>query len=84
MPTKYLKILLTALRPDIMFSVCMCARYQSNPKESHLSAVKRIFRYLIGTQNLGLFYPRDVAFDLLSYSDADFVGCKHNIGSTCS
>ena len=45
---------LTASRPDIMFSVCMCARYQSNPKESHLNTVKRIFRYLKGSQNLGL------------------------------
>ena len=73
---------LTASRPDIMFSVCMCARYQSNPKESHLSAVKRIFRYLVGTQNLGLFYPRGVAFDLISYSDADFSGCKLDRKST--
>ena len=65
-----------------MFSVCMCARYQSNPKESHLSAVKRIFRYLVGTQNLGLLYPRDVTFDLISYSDADFAGCKLDRKST--
>ena len=42
---------LTASRPDIMFSVCMCARFQSAPKESHITAVKRIFRYLVGTQN---------------------------------
>ena len=45
---------LIASRPDIMFSICMCARYQSNPKKSHLNAVKKIFRYLKGTQNLGL------------------------------
>ena len=45
---------LSASRPDIMFSVCMCARYQANPKESHLSAIKRIMRYLLGTINLGL------------------------------
>ena len=65
-----------------MFSVCMCARYQSNPKESHLSAAKRIFRYLVGTQNLGLFYPRGVAFDLISNSDADFARCKLDRKST--
>lgn len=53
-----------------------------NPKESHLSAVKRIFRYLFGTQNLRLFYPRDVAFDLISYSDADFSECKLDRKST--
>ena len=85
--TKYrgmigLLLYLTASRPDIMFSVCMCATYQSNPKESHLSAVKRIFRYLVGTQNLGLFYSRGVAFYLISYSDADFVGCKLDRKST--
>ena len=73
---------LTASRPDIMFSVCMCASYQSNPKESHLSAVKRIFKYLVGTQNLGLLYPRDVAFELISYSDADFARCKLDRKST--
>ena len=50
---------LSASRPDIMFSVCMCARFQSNPKQSHLSVVKRIIRYLVGTMNLGLLYPRE-------------------------
>ena len=49
---------LSASRPNIMFSVCMCARFQANPKESHLSAVKRIMRYLLGTINLGLWYLR--------------------------
>ena len=57
---------LTASRPDIMFSVCLCARYQSNPKESHLKAVKRIFRYLKHTSDFGLFYPKDSTFDLMS------------------
>ena len=50
---------LTASRPDIMFSVCLCARFQSNPKEPHLSAVKRIFRYLSNTVDLGLWFPKD-------------------------
>ena len=73
---------LTASRPDIMFSVCMCARFQASPKESHLVAVKRILRYLIGTHDLGLFYPRDVFFDLVGYSDADFGGFKVDRKST--
>ena len=53
---------LTASRPDIMFSVCLCARFQSSPKESHLIAVKRILRYLRGSPNLGLWYPRSDLF----------------------
>jgi len=51
---------LTASRPDIMFSVYLCARFQSCPKESHLHAVKRIFKYLFVTIDLGLWYPRNV------------------------
>ena len=73
---------LTASRPDIMFSVCLCARFQANPKESHLIAVKRILRYLKGTINLGLWYPRHNTFDLIAYSDADFAGCKVDRKST--
>ena len=67
---------LTASRPDIMFSVCLCARFQACLKESHLSTIKRIFRYLIGTQNLGLWYPRGTSFDLIGFSDADYAGSK--------
>ena len=73
---------LTASRPDIMFSTCLCARYQANPKESHLIAVKRIFRYLKGTPSLGLWYPKDSGFDLTGYSDSDFAGCKLDRKST--
>ena len=73
---------LTASRPDIMFSVCMCARFQSNPRETHICAVKRIFRYLSGTINLGLWYPKGAAFNLISYSDADFGGCRLDRKST--
>jgi hypothetical protein len=73
---------LTASRPDIMFSTCLCARYQSEPKESHLKAVKRIFRYLKGTPNLGLWYPKDSGFDLIGYTDADYAGCKLDRKST--
>ncbi|KAJ9542306.1 hypothetical protein OSB04_028812 [Centaurea solstitialis] len=73
---------LTASRPDIMYSTCLCARYQAEPKESHLTAVKRIFRYLKGTPNLGLWYSKDSGFDLTAYSDSDFAGCKINRKST--
>ena len=67
---------LCAYRPDIMLSVCMCARFQANPKECHLVAVKRILRYLVHTPNLGLWYPKGSTFDLLGYSDLDYAGCK--------
>ncbi|KAI4365385.1 hypothetical protein MLD38_021374 [Melastoma candidum] len=73
---------LTASRPDILFSVCLCARYQLAPKESHLTHVKRIFRYLSGTTNLGLWYSKRSLFDLIEYSDADFAGCKIDRKST--
>ncbi|KAH9671118.1 hypothetical protein KPL70_017229 [Citrus sinensis] len=73
---------LTASRPDIMFSVCLCARFQSCPKESHMLAVKRIFRYLIGTINLGFWYPKETYIDLTCYSDADFAGYKVDRKST--
>jgi hypothetical protein len=65
-----------------MYSTCLCARYQADPKESHLTAVKRIFRYLKGTPNLGLWYPKDSGFDLIAYSDSDFAGCKLDRKST--
>ncbi|KAJ9557404.1 hypothetical protein OSB04_012018 [Centaurea solstitialis] len=73
---------LTASRPDIMFSTCLCARYQSKPKESHLKAVKRIFRYLKGTVNLGLWYPKGSGYELTGYTNADHGGCKLDIKST--
>ena len=67
---------LCASRPDIMLSVCMCARFQAAPKECHLRAVKRILRYLVHTPNLGLWYPKGSKFNLIGYSDADYAGCK--------
>ena len=73
---------LTASRPDIMYATCLCARYQADPKESHLVAVKRIFRYLKGTPKLGLWYPKGSGFDLIGYSDSDFAGCKIDRKST--
>ncbi|KAK2994927.1 hypothetical protein RJ640_004481 [Escallonia rubra] len=66
---------LTASRPDIMFSVCICAQFQACPKESHLSTVKRIFKYLSDTLNLGLWYPRSSSLDLVGFSDSDYAGC---------
>ncbi|GJT84484.1 retrovirus-related pol polyprotein from transposon TNT 1-94 [Tanacetum coccineum] len=63
---------LTSSRPDIMFAVCACARYQVNLKVSHLHAVKRIFRYLKGQPKLGLWYPKDSPFDLVAYTDSDY------------
>ncbi|GJT38414.1 putative ribonuclease H-like domain-containing protein, partial [Tanacetum coccineum] len=65
---------LTFSRPDIMFAVCACARYQVNPKVSHLHAVKRIFKYLKGQPKLGLWYPKDSPFDLVAYTDSDYAG----------
>jgi hypothetical protein len=67
---------LCASRPDIMLSVCICTRFQADPKEVHLRAVKRILRYLAYTPKFGLWYPKGSSFDLLGYSDADWAGCK--------
>jgi hypothetical protein len=67
---------LYASRPDIMLSMCMCARFQAALKDYHLRAAKRIMRYLVLTHNLGLWYPKGSHFELLRYSDADYVGCK--------
>jgi hypothetical protein len=67
---------LTASRPDIMFSVCMCARFQTAPKECHLTTIKRIMRYLKYSPNIGLCYPKGDQFELVGYSDSDYAGCK--------
>ncbi|GJY03698.1 hypothetical protein Tco_0369638 [Tanacetum coccineum] len=67
---------LTSLRPDIMFAVCVCVRFQVNPKVSHLHVVKRIFRHLKGQPKLGLWYPTDSPFDLVAYSDNDYAGAS--------
>ncbi|GJV78166.1 putative ribonuclease H-like domain-containing protein [Tanacetum coccineum] len=73
---------LTASRPDIMFAVCACSRFQVTPKSSHLSVVKRIFRYLKGKPKLGLWYPRVSLFDLESYSDSDYARANLDRKST--
>ncbi|GKG50809.1 hypothetical protein Tco_0538933, partial [Tanacetum coccineum] len=65
---------LTASRPDLTFVVCMCARYQTKPIEKHLLAVKRIFKYLRGTANQGLWYPKDSSIALTAYADSDHAG----------
>ncbi|GJX92068.1 retrotransposon protein, putative, ty1-copia subclass [Tanacetum coccineum] len=73
---------LTASRPDLTFAVCMCARYQAKPTEKHLHAVKRIFKYLRGTVNRGLWYPKDSSIALTAYADADHAGCQDTRRST--
>nr|GFA31909.1 uncharacterized mitochondrial protein AtMg00810-like [Tanacetum cinerariifolium] len=73
---------LTSSRPDIMFAVCACARFQVTPKVSHLHAVKRIFRYLKGKPHLGLWYPKDSTFTLVTYSDSDYAGASLDRKST--
>nr|GEU93621.1 hypothetical protein [Tanacetum cinerariifolium] len=73
---------LTAFRPDIIFVVCACARFQVTPKISHLHAVKKIFRYLKGQPKLGLWYPRDLLFDLEAFSDSDYARASLDRKST--
>ncbi|GJY93465.1 retrovirus-related pol polyprotein from transposon TNT 1-94 [Tanacetum coccineum] len=76
-------IVFTSSRPDIMFAVCACARYQVNPKVSHLYAGgKMIFRYLKGQPKLGLWYPKDSPFDLVAYTDSDYAGVSLDRKST--
>ncbi|HEY1871458.1 MAG TPA: reverse transcriptase domain-containing protein, partial [Chitinophagaceae bacterium] len=73
---------LTASRPDITLAVTVCARFQSNPKKSHSKAVVRIFQYLKGTPNLGIWYPHGSDFNLTAYTDADHGGCHVDRKST--
>ena len=72
---------LTASRSNIMFTVCLCARYQSCARYQYCVftvclCARYHFRYLKDTPNLGLWYPKDSSFILHAYSDADFGGCK--------
>nr|GEZ65036.1 hypothetical protein [Tanacetum cinerariifolium] len=73
---------LTASRPDLQFAICMCARYQARPTEKHVHAVKRIFRYLRGTVNRGLWYPKDSSVALTAFAYADHSGCQDTRRST--
>nr|GEX78340.1 retrovirus-related Pol polyprotein from transposon TNT 1-94 [Tanacetum cinerariifolium] len=69
-------------RPDIVHATCLCARYQAKPTEKHIKEVKRIFCYLLGTINIGLWYTKDSGFELTRFSDADYAGCKDTFKST--
>nr|GEW15708.1 uncharacterized mitochondrial protein AtMg00810-like [Tanacetum cinerariifolium] len=73
---------LMSSRPDIVHATCLCARYQAKPTEKHLKEVKRIFRYLRGTVNTGLWYTKDSGFELTGFLDADYTGCKDTFKST--
>ena len=73
---------LTDSRHDIMFSTCLCAIFRADTRESHLIVIKRIFRYLKRTPNLGIRYPRDFGFDLIGYSYVDYAGYKIDRKST--
>nr|GEW62062.1 retrovirus-related Pol polyprotein from transposon TNT 1-94 [Tanacetum cinerariifolium] len=73
---------LTASRPDLQFAICMCARYQARPTKKHVHAVKRIFRYLHGTVNRGLWYSKDSSIALTTFVDADLAGCQDTRRST--
>nr|GEU92267.1 hypothetical protein [Tanacetum cinerariifolium] len=73
---------LTTSRPDIMHATCYCAHYQAKPTEKHLTAVKRIFRYLKDTIHIGLWYPKDTDFELTAFSDLDHAGCLDSRKST--
>nr|GEY00189.1 uncharacterized mitochondrial protein AtMg00810-like [Tanacetum cinerariifolium] len=75
---------LTASRPDIMHATCYCARYEAQPTEKHLTAVKRIFRYLKDTIHMGLWYPKDTGFELTAFLDSDHAGCLDSRKSTSS
>ncbi|GKB07266.1 retrovirus-related pol polyprotein from transposon TNT 1-94 [Tanacetum coccineum] len=86
-PTRYRGMIgtlmyLTSSRPDLVFAVCMCARYQAKTTEKHLHAVKRIFRYLRRTINMGLWYSKDSLIALTAFAYADHVGCQDTRKST--
>ncbi|GJS50208.1 retrovirus-related pol polyprotein from transposon TNT 1-94 [Tanacetum coccineum] len=86
-PTRYRGMVgslmyLIANRPDLVFVVCMCARYQLKPTKKHLTSVKRVFRYLKGTINMRLWYQKDIGFDLTAFADADHAGCQDSRKST--
>nr|GEZ59760.1 uncharacterized mitochondrial protein AtMg00810-like [Tanacetum cinerariifolium] len=73
---------LTASRPDLQFTICMCTQYQARPTEKHVHAVKRICRYLRGTVNRGLWYPKDYSVALTAFADADHAGYQDTRRST--
>nr|GEX33753.1 uncharacterized mitochondrial protein AtMg00810-like [Tanacetum cinerariifolium] len=85
--TKYISMIgalmyLTSSEPDIVHATCLCARYQAQLTVKHLKEVKRIFRYLRGTINMGLWYTKDSGFDLTGFSNANYTGCRDSLKST--
>nr|GEY92319.1 uncharacterized mitochondrial protein AtMg00810-like [Tanacetum cinerariifolium] len=86
-PTRYHGMIgslmyLTASRPDFVFALCMCARYQAKPTKKHLYVVKQIFRYLKGTINMGLWYSKETCIALTAFADADHAGFQDTKRST--
>ncbi|GKF43055.1 hypothetical protein Tco_0126397, partial [Tanacetum coccineum] len=86
-PTRYQGMVrsimyLTTSRPNLVFAVYMCVRYQTKPTEKHLTTVKRVFWYLKGTINIGLWYLKDTYFNLTAFADADHAGCQDTRRST--
>nr|GEW79735.1 retrovirus-related Pol polyprotein from transposon TNT 1-94 [Tanacetum cinerariifolium] len=80
-PTRYQGMVgslmyLIASHPDLVFAVCMCARYQAKPTKKHLTTVKRVFWYLKRTINMGMWYSNDTSFNLTAFADADHAGCQ--------
>ncbi|GKA41440.1 ribonuclease H-like domain-containing protein [Tanacetum coccineum] len=73
---------LTSSRPDLIYAVCLCARYQAKPTKKHLNVVKRIFRYLKGNINMGLWYLKDTGISMTAYTDVDYAGCQDTRRST--
>nr|GEV56121.1 uncharacterized mitochondrial protein AtMg00810-like [Tanacetum cinerariifolium] len=86
-PTRFRRMVgslmyLCASRPNIVFAVCMCARYQAKPTNKNVQAIKWIFRYLNRTIHMGLWYPKDSGFALKAFADADYAGCQDTRRST--
>ncbi|XP_076945719.1 secreted RxLR effector protein 161-like [Bidens hawaiensis] len=73
---------LISSRPNIMFVVCVCPRFQANPKVYHMLVVKRIFRYVKGKPDLGIWYPKNNSFDLTTFTNSDYDGCNMSRKST--
>ncbi|GKC86663.1 hypothetical protein Tco_1147312 [Tanacetum coccineum] len=73
---------LASSQPDLVFDVCICAWYKAKPTEKHLHAVKRIFQYLRGAINMGLWYSKDSCIALIAIADADHAGCQDTRRST--
>nr|GEZ25734.1 MLO protein homolog 1-like [Tanacetum cinerariifolium] len=73
---------LTSSRPNLIYAVCLCAQYQAKPTKKHLQVVKRIFRYLKGTVNIGLWYSKDIDMSLTAYADTNHAGCQDTRRST--